>query len=168
MTNKTTHGAERIPQVLQPSLQQDVADQKQQEGVLIAIQPRWCELIAEGKKLVEVRKTSPKLFGKFKCFIYCTVKGKTYLPQGKVIGEFICNHVGIYGYEPNGSLVNENKVLEQSCLTKDELYNYLNGKPAHVIYISDLVIYDKPRELKEFGLSRPPQSWCYVKEKINE
>lgn len=147
-------------------------------GVLIAIQPHWCELIAEGKKLAEVRKTSPKLFDDFKCFIYCTQSGKTNLAKGKVIGEFVCKHVGIYGYEPGGKLANESKVLKQSCLTKDELYSYLDGNLAHVLYISDLVIYDKPRELKEFEvtvgasgkqvtqrLSRPPQSWCYVKEK---
>lgn len=60
------------------------------------------------------------------------------------------------------------------------------------IHISDLVIYDKPKELSEFysahkfkdchrgvqkydcdycfdcGLTRPPQSWCYVEENTNE
>ena len=29
--------------------------------VLISIQPKWCELIASGKKTVEVRKTKPKI-----------------------------------------------------------------------------------------------------------
>ena len=31
------------------------------KSVLISIQPKWCELIASGKKTVEVRKTRPKL-----------------------------------------------------------------------------------------------------------
>ncbi len=31
------------------------------KSVLISIQPKWCELIASGKKTVEVRKTKPKL-----------------------------------------------------------------------------------------------------------
>ena len=31
------------------------------KAVLISIQPKWCELIASGKKTVEVRKTKPKL-----------------------------------------------------------------------------------------------------------
>ena len=30
----------------------------------------------------------------------------------------------------------------------------------------NLVIYDKPKELGEFGINRPPQSWCYVEELI--
>ena len=31
------------------------------KAVLISIRPKWCELIASGKKTVEVRKTRPKL-----------------------------------------------------------------------------------------------------------
>ena len=41
-------------------------------AVLISIQPKWCELIASGKKTVEVRKTKPKIDAPFKCYIYCT------------------------------------------------------------------------------------------------
>ncbi len=47
------------------------------KSVLISIQPKWCELIASGKKMIEVRKTKPKLDVPFKCYIYCTEpKGK--------------------------------------------------------------------------------------------
>ena len=42
------------------------------KSVLISIQPKWCELIANGKKTVEVRKTRPKLETPFKVYIYCT------------------------------------------------------------------------------------------------
>lgn len=31
------------------------------KSVLISIRPKWCELIASGKKTLEVRKTRPKL-----------------------------------------------------------------------------------------------------------
>ena len=31
------------------------------KSVLISIHPQWCELIADGKKTVEVRKTRPKI-----------------------------------------------------------------------------------------------------------
>ena len=33
------------------------------KAVLISIQPKWCELIASGKKTIEVRKTRPKMEG---------------------------------------------------------------------------------------------------------
>ena len=43
------------------------------QGIMISIRPKWCELIANGKKTVEVRKTEPKLELPFKCYIYCTL-----------------------------------------------------------------------------------------------
>lgn len=58
------------------------------KAVLMSIQPKWCELIADGKKTLEIRKTVPREFfreyfkesnGKcgdyfepFKVYIYCT------------------------------------------------------------------------------------------------
>ena len=42
------------------------------KSVLISISPKWCELIASGKKTIEVRKTRPKISMPFKCYIYCT------------------------------------------------------------------------------------------------
>lgn len=47
------------------------------KSVLISIKPKWCELIASGKKTVEVRKTRPKIETPFKCYIYQTVGGRT-------------------------------------------------------------------------------------------
>ena len=48
------------------------------KAVLISIQGYWSELIANGKKTIEVRKTRPKIKTPFKCYIYCT-KGKSSL-----------------------------------------------------------------------------------------
>jgi hypothetical protein len=31
------------------------------KSVLISISPKWCKLIAQGKKTIEVRKTRPKI-----------------------------------------------------------------------------------------------------------
>lgn len=42
------------------------------KSVLISIHPKWCELIAAGKKTVEIRKTRPNLETPFKVYIYCT------------------------------------------------------------------------------------------------
>ena len=49
------------------------------KAVMISIQPKCCELIANGKKTVEVRKTRPKLETPFKVYIYETKwTGNTY------------------------------------------------------------------------------------------
>jgi len=51
-----------------------------EQCVLISIRPKWCELIASGKKTIEVRKSRPKLDTPFKCYIYCTVGGDALCP----------------------------------------------------------------------------------------
>ena len=87
------------------------------KAVLISIKPKWCELIASGKKTVEVRKTRPKLETPFKCYIYCTKGPKMQFwagpryayaddhshntfdrcGNGKVIGEFVCTRIDRIG-----------------------------------------------------------------------
>lgn len=68
------------------------------KAVLISIQPQWCELIASGKKTLEVRKTMPKLGTPFKCYIYCT-NTKPFLVWGDVFrGNWETEFTSIYGY----------------------------------------------------------------------
>ena len=138
--------------------------------VLISIQPRWVEKIVSGEKTVEVRKTKPKLETPFKCYIYCT-KGRsdclwrwgggvwydTQFPNerpnrldGKIIGEFVCDRIDEFVNLPL-SLFSPIGTLEQSCLTAEQIREYLNGKNGYGWHITDLVVYDKPRELREFA-----------------
>lgn len=179
--------------------------------VLISIKPKWCELIANGTKTVEVRKTKPKLNTPFKCYIYCTKPSKKYqtvakpmvlnddelfkLPNGqikygdsiellqgyryggysednflngKVIGEFICDDIFMMwdGYVGNQG---------DDCLTFDGREEYLQGNNGYGWHISNLLIYDKPKELGDFArlretkfgyeplkVERPPKSFYYV------
>lgn len=141
------------------------------KSVLISIQPKWCELIASGKKTIEVRKTRPKLETPFKCYIYCTKskeimfnvflnepeKEVEYL-SGKVIGEFVCDRLDVT-YPiliPNTDVAlytNEwvlGSKVEDTCLTLKDISEYGKGKPLYGWHISDLKIYDKPKELGEF------------------
>ena len=75
------------------------------KSVLISIRPQWCELIASGKKTIEVRKSAPKLETPFKVYVYQTKhKGKSIVSEalntvyggGKVIGSFVCDRVEEY------------------------------------------------------------------------
>ncbi len=177
------------------------------ESVLISIQPKWCELIASGKKTVEVRKTRPKIDVPFKCYIYCTKSNKEFLQSrnnvlfycedrdfigghgvglykrlnGKVIGEFVCDRVQPFesefvdddcyefvaslDYDEDGDATgfiewsNDSDFSYEStdfykkcCVKYEELKKYM-GQGINEFYgwhISDLVIYDKPKELSEF------------------
>lgn len=163
------------------------------KSVLISIQPKWCEMIASGKKTVEVRKTRPKLETPFKVYIYMTKNFSRginssfyYYKSGKVIGEFVCDYIG---YVRNyGDMVDSYDCIA-SCLSANEIIEYAKDKNGNFVYtygwhISNLVIYDKPRELKEYSVPKEyktstqnkqriykaglkaPQSWCYVESEV--
>ena len=176
------------------------------KSVLISIQPKWCELIARGKKTVEVRKTRPKLETPFKVYIYCTEKDydkifcvdklmhKVFLNgkgKQKVIGEFVCNEIEEYHADDflYGTYdIGDDEVI-RTCLADGLLWEYGKGGNLYGWHISNLVIYDEPKDLSEFKkvsngankcrqeffgkdfcdkyysdlkVTRPPQSWCYV------
>lgn len=140
------------------------------KAVLISIQPKWCEMIASGKKTIEVRKTRPKMETPFKCYIYCTEGKDTvyYMAKiglcetrydGKVIGEFVCDDIIVDERGENADVFSK---YAQLSLVEQKKYGA--NKPLFGWHISKLKIYDKPKELEEFKQTRPPQSWCYVEE----
>lgn len=190
------------------------------KAVMLSIRPKWCEKIANGEKTIEVRKTKPKLKTPFKCYIYCTLPKYSHedfiatdypRPQfyggSKVVGKFTCDRIyeirkrGIpenfdYCYLSlnewgNDDIETEIRAISASCVSKEELNAYEAKAPLlYGWHISDLRIYDTPRELSEFrratdpcdschaeytwectdckkfggNIKRPPQSWCYVEE----
>lgn len=177
------------------------------KSVLISIRPQWVERIASGQKTIEVRKTAPKCETPFKCYIYET-QGRTETPwvdedghfiykgRGQVIGEFVCDKVEkLEEHIEQGGLyyILSDTFNEQAQLDNWELHDYGKGKTLYGWHISDLKIYDKPRELSEFytkkkcnsckksgyestacmydedckvpmSITRPPQSWMYVED----
>ena len=169
--------------------------------VLISIQPNPCALIVSAKKTIEVRRTRPKLETPFRCLIYETL-GKTKwghieIPEevirrsfqirtsegrGKVIGEFVCDKISKIWFSPrpHGEYVSDiENLYDASCLNFDEMFSYFGEGGGYGWHISDLKIYDKPRELSEFAvadkeairqcekrkpLARAPQSYMFVEE----
>ena len=168
------------------------------------------------EKTVEVRKTCPQDDEWNKIVkIYCTKDKKSFnhIPKkyqpfmekflGKVVGEFICDKITSFGFDTyyhtlthrhggyNVSLgaFSEQELYSKSCLRFADIYEYIGERYGYAWHISNLKIYDEPKELSEFkkinrkcwyaelGLakrdcskckdenclvSRPPQSWCYV------
>ena len=119
--------------------------------------------------------------------------------SGKVIGEFICDEIIEWQYDkghqyyvdyPNDCTSYFPYLKchsEATGLKCSEIENYGKGKTLYGWHISDLKIYDKPKELSEFrkpckinlpmcdrceyystwngrceNITRAPQSWCYV------
>ena len=153
------------------------------KAVLISIRPEWCQKIMAGRKTIEVRKTRPKMNPPFKCYIYkCG--------NGKVVGEFLCDQIiedRTYGH-------NE-EFYRAACMSAYDAAAYAMQSPMYGWHISNLKIYDAPKELIEFhtwkkckscnksgyestaciydenciipaAITKAPQSWCYVEEEI--
>jgi len=135
------------------------------KSVLISIRPNWCEKIANGEKIIEVRKTRPKLETPFKCYIYCTKpkypyedyivvfdKPDSFHAGGKVIGEFACNAIEKYHTDNflYGMYDIDDDTAWKTQLLFGELWDYGNGATLYGWHISDLKIYDQQKELSEF------------------
>ena len=122
-----------------------------------------------------------------------------YSDEGKVVAKFTLNKVEdiFQGMTQTGTMfdweeylrtkeINSLQILDKSCLSRNELSSYLDYYTKKSIYgyawhISNLVTFDKPKELSEFMvkdkqgsfkkpykinavkyLTKAPQSWCYV------
>ena len=163
------------------------------KAVLISIQPKWCELILRGEKTIEVRKTKPKLELPFKCYIYQSkgrdrlieiikdgdlnygeiyhgkpvfIKTMGYESgykglfgrKQKIVGEFVCDTIvtdKTFGHDPlfNGA----------ACMSEAESAAYSCQSPIYGWHISELVIYDKPKDLSEFATkcNKSCETGCY-------
>lgn len=67
--------------------------------------------------------------------------------------------LGAYWYETK--TLNKYEVLEKSCLTDDELFDYLGEyNEGYAIHIKNLHIFDKPRELSNYCIKQCQFSKC--------
>ena len=151
------------------------------KSILLSIHPKWCAKIMNGDKTIEVRKGTALYkaikkqidqYGYADIYVYCT-KGKDLLVigdspfkeekeyciakdnialnggklpilNGKVIFKFRC-------YKVEEIYYCDEEYLKPSCLSIHEMFDYLKDKCGTAIHISDLEIFDKPKELSEFN-----------------
>lgn len=67
--------------------------------------------------------------------------------------------LGAYWYETE--TLNKYEVLEKSCLTDDELFDYLGEyNEGYAIHIKNLHIFDKPKELSNYCIKQCQFSKC--------
>lgn len=124
--------------------------------IMLAINPPHVGRILEGVKGVEWRK-APLLIGR-RTFLYETKDGGG---CGMVVGEVVISDVRRY-FKLTDIFYILGSYLRLTCLSKEELYRFAGKK--RVLYAHELKHvnkYRKPIPLSEFGLKRPPLTWCY-------
>ena len=143
------------------------------KSIVISIRPKWVAKILRGEKKLEIRTTRPKQDAVV--YIYCTKS--SYIGHvsnkhaGKVVAKFtfksmfsFAMYPPIRGYD-NGSL---EVITKSSCLDVDAIETYAAGQGVCYAWeICDLEVFKEPKDISEFGLKRPPQSWQYLKEKAS-
>lgn len=157
-------------------------------AILLSVKNKHICNMHNGQKTNELRTKPPKIECPFKVYNYDT---ETSGGSGKVVSEWICDSMQTYliyiGIPQH--------LIDTGCVTASEIMKYTNNgdKDLTAMHISNLVIYDKPKELSEFytikkcnsckwtgyksnaciydenckrpfAITRPPQSWCYVEE----
>ena len=154
------------------------------KSILRSIKPYWLYLILLGKKTLEVGKDRPKSEEWDRLvYLYCSKDKKSFNRihasdrvwmrkyLGKVAGHFFCGGVENFHQfmlQPKNRYEREclDNVLEKSCLSYDELTEYLKDrdyyKPFYLWEISAFIRADMPFGLETFNVCRPPQSWMYV------
>jgi predicted transcriptional regulator len=115
------------------------------KAVIFSINRPHTDNIKSGAKGSELRTKPPKIIGPYKAFIYETKKNGG---CGKVIGEFTAYNESTYRMCMG---VPKHLVLS-GCISVEDIWAYTNKgqKDLTEISISNLVIYDKPRELSNF------------------
>ncbi|USK71725.1 ASCH domain-containing protein [Peribacillus asahii] len=120
-------------------------------NILLSIHPQFVEKIFNGEKRYEFRKIKTKRNPK-KILIYSTS------PISRVVGEADIENILID---------TPDKIWEKTSFYSgiDEKFfqKYYKNKEQAVAYqLKNIVVYNKPKKLKEFGLHTAPQSFVYV------
>ena len=120
--------------------------------VLMSIKTEYANKILVKIKLYELRK-KPFKENVNTVIIYSRGKVK------KVVGEFKIDE--IIKDSPDNIWNLGEKVLG---INKKSFYEYFkNSEFAYAIKIKDVIKYDIPKDLKDFGIKKAPQSFCYIK-----
>lgn len=119
--------------------------------MLLSIKPKYAKVILEGKKQYEFRKSKPKE-GINRIIFYASS------PQKQVVGEAAIDQI------LEGTPEEIWEIAKMAAgITKKFYFSYYAGKDKAVAYkLKDVMIYDTPKALSDYGISQAPQSFIYL------
>lgn len=120
-------------------------------AILLSINPEYVGRIMCGEKKYEFRKNICKKEVD-KIIIYSTS------PVMKVVGEADVEDILVDEPEKIWNITKEASGVEQAFFDK-----YYEGRKQAVAYkLNNIVEYEKPKLLKDYGINAAPQSFCYL------
>ena len=125
------------------------------ESILLSINPEYADKILAGSKKYEFRK---KLANKTvdKIMIYSTA------PIMKVVGE-----VEVLKTISSSPSALWEYTKKSAGITRDKFRKYFKGcKVAYAYELGKVIQYNPPKELGEFNVDLPPQSFIYLSIKL--
>lgn len=125
--------------------------------ILMSIKTEYANKIFDGIKLYELRK-NPLKENVDTIIVYSSGKVK------KVVGEFKIEK--IIKDTPDKIWDLGEEVLG---IDKKSFYDYFkNSEYAYAIKVKDIIKYNLPKDLSDFGIKKAPQSFCFIKGEKNE
>lgn len=116
--------------------------------IVLSLHERWWHKMAAGEKILEIRKSKPKIDGPFKVLVYITGTRRIY-------GQFICPEVI--------EVKNYHEIEKESCVPIEQIDRYGKGKPLAGWEVAMVQEFAEPKLLKDYGIYRAPQSWQYLR-----
>lgn len=121
--------------------------------ILMSIKPKWFDLIASGKKTLEIRLSMPiRDFDRVWFYVSGTgqIRGRASVPQIRI-------------FDPLEDREDWKYFEKESCVSRDEAIKYAKGRPFILGWsLAGFEAVSPALSLKDFGLRRPPMSWMYI------
>ena len=122
--------------------------------ILLSIKPCYVAEILAGRKTVEYRKRIPQDNTVNQVLVYSS------FPVKRVVAEFTLG--GFLSGTPEWLWEQTSNV---GGISKDVFDQYFEDKDITYAYqIENLQVFEQPRSLREYGLERGPQDYCYVED----
>jgi len=119
--------------------------------MLLSIKPKYAKVILQGEKEYEFRKKRCR-DGITKIIFYSSS------PQKQVVGEAEIDEI------IEGSPTKIWEIAKHAAgITRKAFYDYYRGRHTAVAYkLKNVVVYEEPKELSDYGISHAPQSYVYL------
>ena len=127
-------------------------------NIVMTVKPRHIRNMRKGIKKYEMRKTRPvyRPHGEFRKIWLCESGS-----GGRIVASFRCRAY------PRLTDRSDETIAKVCAITPEEVRGYRKkGDSLYGWLIEDFEYFHGPennRHIVDFGLERPPQSWCYVK-----